>query len=113
MGASNDGKTKSALLLGLDERSVGGSTWSGAGLLLALDASELFGIGENEVHVLVKCEHLSDHLASVVHGDSHPVVDLFDISFSLEDLRSLFACARMVVIDLRGRPGKIEVSLCC
>ena len=52
MCASDDGKTKSALLLSLDESVGDWGTWGGRWLLLAFDASELLGIGKNKVHVL-------------------------------------------------------------
>lgn len=52
MCASDDGKTKSALLLTLNESVGDWGTWGGGWLLLALDASELLGVGKNKVHVL-------------------------------------------------------------
>lgn len=52
MCASDNGKTQSALLLCLDESVSDWGTWGGGWLLLALDASELLGVGKNKVHVL-------------------------------------------------------------
>lgn len=52
MAATDDGKTQGALLFSLDQRSGGGA--GGLALrALALDTAELFGIGENKVHVLL------------------------------------------------------------
>lgn len=53
MSASDDRETQSSLLLRLDGLGRGTARARGGRLvLLALDASELFGVGEDEVHVL-------------------------------------------------------------
>ena len=53
MGTSNNVQTKGALLLLLDNLSGRRRrAWGGGLVLLALDSAELFGVGENEVHVL-------------------------------------------------------------
>jgi hypothetical protein len=41
-----------------------------------LDAAEFFGVGEDEVHVLVEGEHLASELAAVFEGGAHAIVDL-------------------------------------
>jgi len=45
------------------------------GLLLRSDASELFALCDDEVHVAVEREHLTDERASIVNGDFEPPVD--------------------------------------
>lgn len=72
MVTAHDCKTESSLLFCLDERCVG---WAGGGLGFPLDATEFFCICEDEVHVLVKREHLSRHLSAIIQRHSHPIVD--------------------------------------
>lgn len=98
VGAPDDSQPQRALLLLLDD--LGGRRRAGRRrlVLLALGSAELFRVGEDEVHVLVKGEHLvnavsatsnssswaggeasthlTGHLAAVIQGDAHPVVDL-------------------------------------
>jgi len=70
--ATDDGQADSASLLSLG---VGlGGTGSSLALLSAC-AAELFGVGEDEVHVLVEGEHLSDHLAAILQRNFHAVID--------------------------------------
>lgn len=77
MSASDDGETQSSLLLRLDGLRRGTARARGSRLvLLALDASELFSVGEDEVHVLVKGKHLTGHCPAIVEGDPHPPVDV-------------------------------------
>lgn len=52
MSASDDCETECSLLLGLDEGTRAACARGSGLVLLALDASELFGIGKDEVHVL-------------------------------------------------------------
>jgi hypothetical protein len=49
MGTADDGETEGSFLFRFDERSVRGA---GGGLRLALDATEFFSVGEDEVHML-------------------------------------------------------------
>lgn len=72
MGTAHDRKSKSALLFSLHERSV---VRASRGLGFPLDATELFCIGEDEIHVLIEREHLSGHLSAIVERHSHLVVD--------------------------------------
>lgn len=76
MCAANDGETQGTFLLLLNGLGGRRCARSGGLGLLALDASELFGIGEDKVHVLVESEHLAGHLAPVVQRDAHPEVDV-------------------------------------
>jgi hypothetical protein len=80
--ASHDQQAQRALLVDLNVY-----CWRGAGcgsgfaaLVTLLDASEFFGVGEHEVHVLIECEHLAGELAAIFEGGAHAVVDLVDIS---------------------------------
>jgi hypothetical protein len=96
MRAADNGQAQRPLLFLLNDLG-GGRRRAGGGrlVLLALGAPEFFGVGEDEVHVLVECEHLprgvsdlsnqhgaemaaylAGHLAPIVQGDAHPVVDL-------------------------------------
>jgi hypothetical protein len=43
--------------------------------LATADFAKFFGVGEDEVHVFVKGEHLACHLSAVVEGHAHTVVD--------------------------------------
>lgn len=72
MGTAHNGKTERSLLFRFHERSVSRSS---SRLGLPLDAAEFFCIGEDEVHVLIKCEHLTGHLSAIVKSNSHPIVD--------------------------------------
>lgn len=76
MGSAHDCKAQCSLLF-LDNalRRARCRARSG-GLVLLLDASELFRVGKDEVHVLVEGQHLSGHLTAIHHGYSHPVVDV-------------------------------------
>lgn len=77
MSASDDGETQSSLLLRLDGLRRGTTRARGSRLvLLALDASELFGVGKDEVHVLVKGKHLTGHCPAIVEGNPHPPVNV-------------------------------------
>lgn len=77
LGAADNGQAQCALLLCLDRLCLRGRATDGGGLGgLALEFAELFGVGENQVHVLVESQHLASHLATVQESDSHPVVDL-------------------------------------
>jgi hypothetical protein len=78
VGAADNGQAKGTLLFGLDSLAAGAGTGRGRFVLLALDASELFGIGEDEVHVLVKSKHLAGHGTPIVEGDTHAPVDITD-----------------------------------
>lgn len=73
MGAADDGQADGASLFGLGVRL--GSTGGGLALL-STRAAELFGVGEDEVHVLVEGKHLSDHLTAVLQRNFHAVIDL-------------------------------------
>lgn len=77
MGTADNGEAEGAFLFALDggRRGLARPRRGGLGLFAA-DAAELFGVGENKVHVLVKGEHLAGHLAAVVERDAHAVVDL-------------------------------------
>ena len=87
MRAANDGEADSAPLFGLGDL-LGCAR---CGFASSSSASELFCVGENEVHVLhpltlskdellatdlVECEHLPDHLPTILKCDLHAVVDL-------------------------------------
>lgn len=75
MRSPDNRQTECSLLLLHDGlRCAGGA--GGSRLVLLLDATELFGIGEDDVHVLVKSQHLPGHLPAIVQSDSHPVVDV-------------------------------------
>jgi hypothetical protein len=94
--APDNGQAQRPLLFLLNDLGGGRRRAGGGGLvLLALGAAEFFGVGEDEIHVLVECEHLprkisnlpnqhrtematylTGHLAAIVQGDAHPVVDL-------------------------------------
>jgi hypothetical protein len=71
--AAYDEQTQRTLLLDLDVCgccSRAATRSCGCGLAAAfaalLDATELFSVGEDEVHVLVEGEHLAGELAAVV-----------------------------------------------
>lgn len=91
--SAHDGQTECSLLFlyhRLRRACRAGCGW----LALLLGLAKLFGVGENEVHVLfpklaailsrgisacthlVKGQHLSNHLAAILERHSHPVVDL-------------------------------------
>ena len=88
MRATNDGKSNCASLFSLGDL-LG---CAGCGLAPSSCASELFCVGEDEVHVLrlmlgrpsrrglatylVECEHLPDHLSAILQSNFHAVVDL-------------------------------------
>lgn len=72
MGTAHNRKAKGSLFFRFHQ---GGVARSSSGLGLPLDTTEFFCIGEDEVHVLIKCEHLSSHLSAIVQGNSHPIVD--------------------------------------
>lgn len=79
MSTAHDGEAERALLFGLDClccSGAGGTRCTGRLRLLLLDSAELFGVGKDEVHVLVKGKHLTRHLAAVHQRDAHPVVDV-------------------------------------
>jgi hypothetical protein len=71
MRATNDGKSNCASLFSLGDL-LG---CAGCGLAPSSCASELFCVGEDEVHVLVECEHLPDHLSAILQSNFHAVVD--------------------------------------
>jgi len=89
---ADDGESNGASLLSLGDL-LG---CAGRGLSPSSCAAELFGVGENEVHVLrlmlakalrrglatylVECEHLPDHLPSILKCYLHAVVDLRIVS---------------------------------
>lgn len=76
MGAANNGETESALFFGFDKCGCGaaGSRLCAFGRL-ALYSAELFCVCEDEVHVLVECQHLPSHLSPIIQCNSHSVVD--------------------------------------
>lgn len=74
MSSASNHKTQGSLLL-LHDRLAGRAAGS-TRLVLALDAAELLGVGQDEVHVAVVGEHLADELARVLQRHAHPVVDL-------------------------------------
>lgn len=43
--------------------------------VLLLEHPELFGIRDNQVHMLVKSQHLSNELPSIIDSDPEPVVN--------------------------------------
>lgn len=76
MRSAHDRQTECSLLLLHDSLRRAGGCARSSRLVLLLDATELFGIGEDDVHVFVKGQHLPGHLAAIVQSDSHPVVDV-------------------------------------
>lgn len=74
MSSASNHQTQGSLLL-LHDCLAGRAAGSGR-LVLALDAAELLGVGQDEVHVAVVGEHLTDELARVLQRHAHPVVDL-------------------------------------
>jgi len=71
MRAANDGEPNRASFLGLGN--LLGCAW--CSFTPSPRASELFCVGENEVHVLVECEHLPNHLSAILQRNFHAVVD--------------------------------------
>jgi hypothetical protein len=69
--AADDGESNGASLLSLGDL-LG---CAGRGLSPSSCAAELFCVGEDEVHVLVECEHLPDHLPAILKCHLHAVVD--------------------------------------
>jgi hypothetical protein len=65
VGAPDDCQAQGALLFLLNDCGGGGRARGGRLVLLALGAAELFGVGEDEVHVLVEGQHLP-------HVSNHP-----------------------------------------
>ena len=65
VGAPDDRQPQRALLLLLNDLG-GGRRRAGGGrlVLLALGSAEFFGVGEDEVHVLVEGEHLREKVSS-------------------------------------------------
>lgn len=96
MSATDDGQAQGSLLLLLN--CLGAAcAWGGRLVLPPLDASKLFGIREDKVHVLetmsayafyshdnvaylIEREHLASHRPPIVEGDAHPPVNLIPLS---------------------------------
>lgn len=72
MSTANDGQPQCPFFFGLDERRIGRT---GGGLGFPLDATEFFCVCQNEVHVLIKRQHLSRHLSTIIQRHSHAIVD--------------------------------------
>lgn len=89
MSTAYDGEAQSTLLFRFDKSWGGGARGRGGAFGgLALDAAKFFGVGEDEVHVFVKGEHLASHLTAVVQSNPHTIIDqillLRRISMSLQ-----------------------------
>lgn len=78
MSSTNNHQAQRSLLL-LDHGLARWAAGSRRLVLLALDAAEFLGVGENEVHVSVVGEHLANQLSRVLQRHTHPVVDLEEI----------------------------------
>jgi hypothetical protein len=72
MSSADDCETDLTAFFGFDSGS--GAAWSSF-QGLALGSAEFLSVGNDQVHVLIKGEHLPDHLSAVIEGNSHPVVD--------------------------------------
>jgi hypothetical protein len=88
MCATDDGESDSATLFSLCD----GLCCAGRGLASSSSAAELLCVGENKIHVLqiirltqtanlrdtdlVECEHLPNHLSTILKCYLHAVVDL-------------------------------------
>jgi hypothetical protein len=84
VGTTNNRQTQCALLLRLDSLACGtraGGSWL---VLATLDATELFGVGEDEVHVLIGNISLNAYARDAV----------------AEDIRTLSKASIWPVIDL-------------
>jgi hypothetical protein len=70
--ASDDGQANGSSLFGLSNLLLG--SWCGLACPSSRPA-EFFCVGEDEVHMLVECEHLTRHLSPILQGNFHAVVD--------------------------------------
>lgn len=71
MCAADDSEANCATLFSLGDL----LRCAGCGLAPSSCAPKLFSVCENEIHVLVESQHLSDHLPAILKCDLHAIVD--------------------------------------
>jgi hypothetical protein len=69
LGAANDGQAKGASLGSFSD------ALDTALFNSATNLAEFFGIGEDDIHMLVESKHCSGHLPAILQGDFHAIVD--------------------------------------
>lgn len=114
MRAANDSQSNGASLFGFGH----GLRCAWSSFAASASASKLFGVGENEIHVLetyvsrsfhhdgadtnlVECKHLSNQLSTILKSYLHAVVDLKQVSIarSQGDRGSLRGFAVQLVVS--------------